>query len=104
MRVDDKTMLRKRLVFDTKNVLSDTTMLLDTIFLKPIPKEPLIVKNIYFEFGKATLTPKSKEIIDKTILQIMTSNKGIIVEIGAHTDYLGKSDYNLKLSQKGQKV
>ncbi len=100
VRVDDKTMLKKKLIFDTKEVISDTTIFLDTIFLKPIPKKPLIVKNIYFEFGKATLTQKSKEIIDKTIYQIMKSNNEIIVEIGAHTDYLGKSDYNLKLSQK----
>jgi OmpA-OmpF porin, OOP family len=100
VRIDDKTMLRKKLVFDTKDVFSDTTIQLDTIFLKPIPKKSLIVKNIYFEFGKANLTPDSKETIDKTIYQIMRANNEIIVEIGAHTDYLGKSDYNLKLSQK----
>ena len=100
IRVDDKTMLKKPLSFDTKNTISDTTILLDTIYLRPIPKKPIIFQNIYFEFGKATLTAKSKETIDKTIYKIMTTNKEIIVEIGAHTDYLGKSDSNLKLSQK----
>ena len=100
IRVDDKTMLKKQLFFDTKGAFSDTTFLLDTIYLTPIPKKPMIFKNIYFEFGKASLTEASKETIDNTIYKIMKSNKEIIVEIGAHTDYLGKSDYNLKLSQK----
>jgi len=100
IRIDDKTMLKKPLFFDTKNTSSDTTILLDTVYLKPISKKPIIFKNIYFDFGKANLTAKSKETIDNTIYKIMTTNKEIIVEIGAHTDYLGKSDYNLKLSQK----
>jgi OmpA-OmpF porin, OOP family len=56
--------------------------------------------NIYFEFNNSVLTSESKSLIDSTLLVIMKEYPNIVVEIGAHTDHLGGSTYNLELSKK----
>ncbi|MDF1548793.1 MAG: OmpA family protein [Bacteroidales bacterium] len=100
IRVDDKTLLKKELHFKTDNILSDTLIVLDTTFVELIPQKPIVFEKIYFEFNKTELTNESKKIIDATILKIMEKHPDIVVEIGAHTDYFGKNNYNLKLSQE----
>lgn len=56
------------------------------------------LENILYEFGKATLTEKSKTIIDG-LIKIMNETPLIIVELSAHTDAIGSDAANLKLSQ-----
>jgi OmpA-OmpF porin, OOP family len=56
--------------------------------------------NIYFEFNNSVLTSESKNLIDSTLFVIMKEYPNIVVEIGAHTDHLGSSTYNLELSKK----
>lgn len=56
------------------------------------------LENILYEFGKATLTEKSKTIIDG-LIKIMNETPLIIVELSAHTDAIGSDVANLKLSQ-----
>ncbi len=57
----------------------------------------LELKNVYFDFGKATLRPESKSEINK--LYDLMNRAGISVEIGGHTDNVGSDQTNLKLSQ-----
>lgn len=57
-----------------------------------------IVENILFETGKYSVTPQSKEILDKVIL-VLNSNKQLKLEVGAHTDSKGSDASNLQLSQ-----
>lgn len=57
-----------------------------------------IVENILFETGKYSITPQSKEILDKIIL-VLNSNKQLKLEVGAHTDSKGSDASNLHLSQ-----
>ena len=47
--------------------------------------EPIVLKNIYYEFDKDVLTPESKATIDTTLMQILIDNPLIIIEIGSHT-------------------
>jgi len=61
--------------------------------------KPIILKDIYYDFDKATLRPQSYIVLD-TIVSIMQDNTNIIIEMSAHTDSKGKDEYNMKLSQK----
>ncbi len=68
------------------------------VYMKRIPNEPIRVKNIFYDFDKATLRPESFPPLD-TIANLLTQNPAIIVEIGANTDSKGDDAYNLRLSQ-----
>ncbi|MDP3557462.1 MAG: OmpA family protein [Bacteroidota bacterium] len=72
---------------------------------KPIILEPIIVgskitlKNIFFDFDKATLRDISKVEI-KNLVAFMKNNPNVKVEISGHTDSKGDDEYNRKLSQE----
>lgn len=61
--------------------------------------KPIILKDIYYDFDKATLRPQSLIVLD-TVVAIMQDNPNIIIEMSAHTDSKGKDEYNMKLSQR----
>jgi len=56
------------------------------------------LKNIFFDFGKATLRDESKLELDK-LVDIMKRSE-IVIELGGHTDSIGSDDANQKLSQE----
>lgn len=68
-------------------------------------KEPLkvgesfILRNIYFDFDKATLRPQSIEELDH-LYQFLVNNPTAIIEISAHTDRIGSYEYNINLSKR----
>ncbi len=84
----------------TKDIVKSDTLRLKPVELMDIPKEPIVIKNIYYPFDKAHLTPESQIRIDTTLFFLMTKLPEIIVEISSHTDSKGNDDYNIKLSQK----
>lgn len=55
------------------------------------------LKNIFFEFGKATLTKESEIELDK-LFDIMQKSE-IVIELGGHSDSIGSEEANQKLSQ-----
>lgn len=57
---------------------------------------------IYFDFDKATITEKSKLIIDEYIL-LLKNNSNWRLEVKSYTDCQGAEDYNLILSKKRAK-
>jgi outer membrane protein OmpA-like peptidoglycan-associated protein len=59
----------------------------------------ITLKGIYFDFNQATIKPESKPALDNAA-KILTDNPTIKVEIQGHTDSVGSSDYNLKLSDR----
>lgn len=61
--------------------------------------KPIILKDIYYDFDKATLRPQSLIVLD-TVVAIMLDNPSIIIEMSAHTDSKGSDAYNIKLSQR----
>ena len=71
-----------------------------TIMLSAIPKDEIIIPNIYYPFDKAYLTPEAKTAIDTSIYELLIENPTLIVEIGSHTDSKGTEKYNQHLSQK----
>ncbi|MEJ6694946.1 MAG: OmpA family protein [Chitinophagales bacterium] len=54
--------------------------------------------NVFYDFGKSSLRNESKKILDALII-ILQENPEIVIELGAHTDAIGSSDANYKLSQ-----
>lgn len=59
---------------------------------------PILIKDIYFDYDKATLRALSITELNKLVV-IMNDNPTIRIELGSHTDSIGKYDANLRLSQ-----
>jgi len=55
------------------------------------------LKNIFFDFGKASLRDESKVELNK-LVDIMKRSE-IVIELGGHTDSIGSDEANLRLSQ-----
>ena len=60
---------------------------------------PLALRNIYFDFNKATIKAVSQREL-KVVLRFLKSNPKTIVEIAGHTDAIGGDEYNQKLSER----
>lgn len=76
----------------------DNDTLMVNVYIKKIPIGPLVIKNIFYDFDKATLRPESFPALD-SLYDVLTNNPSIVVEIRSHTDSKGNDDYNMKLSQ-----
>lgn len=62
------------------------------------PGKPILLKNIYFEFDKDELMPRSFVELNK-LLVILRENPNMVIEIVGHTDNIGDDDYNKYLSR-----
>lgn len=87
---------------------SDNLTIADTSaykeIIKTIPLEKLsvgskiILRNIFFDFDKATLRSESIPELER-LVQLLKSNPNLKIEISGHTDSKGDDDYNMKLSK-----
>ncbi len=69
------------------------------LYLEPIEvNKAYVLRNIYFDYDKATLRPESKAELDR-LVRILKENPTMVIEIGGHTDSDGSEEYNLRLSQ-----
>jgi outer membrane protein OmpA-like peptidoglycan-associated protein/tetratricopeptide (TPR) repeat protein len=74
------------------------------IVLQPIEKNAAIVlKNIFFETNRFELNPTSQTELDK-LVTLLQENPTIKIEIGGHTDNVGKAADNLALSDHRAKA
>lgn len=64
-----------------------------------IVKNAIIVENIYFDLGKATLKAESTLSLNK-IIAVLNQNPEMKISIDAHTDSRGSDIYNMTLSEK----
>jgi outer membrane protein OmpA-like peptidoglycan-associated protein len=72
----------------------------DNLSRQPLePGKPILLKNIYFEFDKDELMPRSFVELNK-LLKILRENPKLNIEIIGHTDALGDDAYNLDLSRR----
>lgn len=67
----------------------------------PLPSisSPVLVRNVFYEFDKATLTENSREALDR-LTTMLKENPNVTIELSAHCDYRGNAAYNLNLSQR----
>lgn len=60
--------------------------------------QSIVLKNIFFDFDKATIRPESANELDR-LIKLLTENPTLKIELGSHTDSKGSDEYNQKLSQ-----
>ena len=76
------------------------TLLSPELCLVPYEKDkPIVLKDVLYEFDKATLTEDSKLKLNE-LYQILSDNPSIEIELSSHTDSKGSDIYNLDLSQR----
>ena len=59
---------------------------------------PVLVRNVFYEFNKANITPQSIPALEG-LVGLLKQNPGIVIELSSHCDYRGSEVYNEKLSQ-----
>ncbi|NPA68688.1 MAG: OmpA family protein [Chlorobi bacterium] len=78
--------------------------IIKNIKLYPIKKDvKVILKNIFFDFDKATLRPESYAELNR-LKKLTDDNPNLKIEISGHTDNRGSFEYNLKLSENRAKA
>jgi outer membrane protein OmpA-like peptidoglycan-associated protein len=81
----------------------------DSTYEKNIPLHPIevnaavVLNNIFFDVNKFDLKPESQVELDK-LLQLLSDNPSLKIEIGGHTDNVGKPADNLNLSNSRAKA
>jgi peptidoglycan-associated lipoprotein len=88
--VDPKTL--KELI---TNITFDTTLVLNKIELNKV----FVLENIYYDFNKYDIRPDAAKELDK-LLQLLSDNPELKIELSSHTDSVDTEDYNQYLSQK----
>lgn len=78
---------------------ADTLFRADTCLQPFKVNEPIVLRNILYDFDKADLHPESTIALDK-LVSIMLDNPELKVELSSHTDSVGSDAYNLELSQR----
>jgi outer membrane protein OmpA-like peptidoglycan-associated protein len=63
----------------------------------------IILRNIFFDFDKATLRPESTNELER-LIQLLKDVPTMRIEISGHTDGKGSDEYNLKLSDNRAKA
>jgi len=78
-------------------------------FIKNVPLQPIevgksvVLKNVFFETNKFDLKPKSKVELDK-LVEFLTANPTLEIELGGHTDNVGNAKANVTLSKNRAKA
>ena len=89
--------LNKKATVSSRGVKESKVFNVDLVL--PAAFRPVQLPNIFFEFAKWNLTPASEKGLQE-LLSMLNDNPNIVIEISAHTDYIGNNEFNLTLSQK----
>lgn len=92
---------RPKLVLDKAVPVSTKEIKLDSIDYRP--GDRITLENIFFEFDKATILPRSTQELEK-LADILTDYPHLHIEIEGHTDNVGSDEYNEKLSRERAKA
>lgn len=82
----------------TTKGLTESAHLERDFVLTKIPEQDIVIEGIEYDLNKATLRPKSLEILNK-IYDYLELNDNFSIEINSHTDTRGSDKLNMKLSQ-----
>lgn len=95
---------KKGYLFYSENFSFQGIWISEKPFLKDIPLYPvqvgevIVLRNIFYETDSYALKEESLAELEK-LVQFLTENPGIRIEISGHTDNTGSGEYNLKLSE-----
>ncbi|MEI8135740.1 MAG: OmpA family protein [Bacteroidota bacterium] len=62
----------------------------------------IVLRNIFFDFDRATIRPESANELER-LIKLLNDNPRLKIELGSHTDGKGSDDYNWKLSESRSK-
>lgn len=60
--------------------------------------QEIVLEHIYYDYKKSDIRFDAEPDL-QLLIEFMTKNPGVIIELGSHTDARGNDAYNLKLSQ-----
>lgn len=75
----------------------------DIFLFRPTAGQSVVLRNIFFDFDKATLRPESRVELDR-LYNMMQEYPTMYIEIGGHTDNIGTAAYNKYLSMQRAKA
>jgi outer membrane protein OmpA-like peptidoglycan-associated protein len=84
-------------VVDLSNKTYDEVVVKNFLLERVEVGAKVVLKNIYFEFGKSALKPESFASLDN-VVKLLESNETLRVEISGHTDNVGSLKSNTSLS------
>ena len=67
--------------------------------LTPKPKDVFRLEHLNFEQGKSNILPASYRELDQ-LVDRMTKQRGMVIQLEGHTDILGNSEANMQLSEE----
>jgi len=89
--------------FDIPSSTSYQEIVKDVNLKKVAVGTKIVLRNIFFDFDKATLRPESSAELEK-LDQVLVENPTIKIEILGHTDNKGTAEYNKDLSERRAKA
>jgi outer membrane protein OmpA-like peptidoglycan-associated protein/tetratricopeptide (TPR) repeat protein len=92
---------RQTASISTHNI-TDRTYTRDFKLFKPKVGEVVRLDNIYYDYNSAVIRPDAARELDK-LVQILTDNPTMKIELSSHSDSRGSDKYNLELSDKRAK-
>ena len=83
----------------TKGLEESKNFKIEVLNFQPMPREPVVLPEILFDYGKWELKTVFQDSLRGLIL-ILEANPNIAIELGAHTDSRGSAEANRDLAQK----
>lgn len=91
-------------VSETMTEGNENGLLLANVALEKVfTGKKMEIENIYYDLAKWDIKPQAEKQLN-TVIQLMSDNPRLTLELGSHTDSRGKDDYNMELSQKRAKA
>lgn len=65
-----------------------------------VKEETIVIRDVHFEFNKATLTPADKQALSTVATRLKQESSTTQLRVSGHTDSVGSDAYNKRLSEK----
>ncbi|WP_339476084.1 MULTISPECIES: OmpA family protein [unclassified Pseudomonas] len=65
-----------------------------------VKEETIVIRDVHFEFNKATLTPVDKDVLSTVATRLKQETSTAQLRVSGHTDSVGSDAYNQRLSEK----
>ncbi|MBT2339572.1 MULTISPECIES: OmpA family protein [Pseudomonas] len=65
-----------------------------------VKEETIVIRDVHFEFNKATLTPTDKDVLSTVATRLKQETSTAQLRVTGHTDSVGSDAYNQRLSEK----
>ncbi|AHL32573.1 membrane protein [Pseudomonas brassicacearum] len=65
-----------------------------------VKEETIVIRDVHFEFNKATLTPGDKDVLSTVATRLKQETSTAQLRVTGHTDSVGSDAYNQRLSEK----